>query len=375
MSSDHPATRRRATLGIKISLLLVSIVVGLLLLEGAVRIRQKIRYGTTTGNAFQIVPDPATGLQIPLPGQDTGRIKINGEGFRSPEIPKARPDGTVRLAFMGASTTFCAEVSSNEATWPALVTKGLQERYPDVAFDYVNAGVPGYGLGSIRKALDLRVAPYNPNVIIFYEATNDLMGDTREIAARQGLFHDMAAEPSPLAKVSVGWYLIEKKMIAWRREKATASGVVLSYDPDSLAGVFAERLTGFLDDAKKITPVTAVATFAHKYRRDQPPKVALANARWSLYYNPYQSVENMIRSFESYNRAIRATAQANGAILVDGEDSIPGDDAHFADSIHFTDEGARAMAARVLRALEGAPEFQKLVEQEKKPGNAKARAS
>ncbi|HMI30853.1 MAG TPA: hypothetical protein VK527_03870, partial [Candidatus Limnocylindrales bacterium] len=159
MPSEHRAPRSRAPLWVRIALLVTSVVFALCALEGAVRVRQRLQYGTSTGEAFQLVADPATGLFIPKPGQDTGKIRINREGFRSPEISRLKPLGTVRLAFLGGSTTFCAEVTGNDETWPALVSRGLGERYPGVKFDYVNAGVPGYGLGSIRRNLDGRVAP------------------------------------------------------------------------------------------------------------------------------------------------------------------------------------------------------------------------
>jgi len=150
-----------------------------------------------TGAEFEVALDPASGLPIPKPGQHTGRIRINRQGFRSPEIPRVKPPGTVRLAFLGGSTTFCAEVSSNEATWPALVSRWLRERHPEVMFDYVNAGVPGYGLGYIRKTLKYRVSPLRPDIIILYEATNDLAGDTRGIATQRGLYHEMTVDPAP----------------------------------------------------------------------------------------------------------------------------------------------------------------------------------
>ncbi len=366
------SSERRAPLWIKVALLVTSVVFALCVLEGAVRVRQWSTYGTTTGAAFELVADPATGLNIPKPGQNTGRIRINREGFRSPEIPRVKPAGTVRLAFLGGSTTFCAEVSSNEATWPALVSRGLRERHPEVEFDYVNAGVPGYGLGSIRRTLERRVSPLGPDIIILYEATNDLAADTRELAARKGLFHEMTADPSPLAKLSVAWNLIERKMIRQRAEHAAASGVILTYDADSLAHAFGVRVAGFLRAARKVAPVCAVATFSHKMRHDQSPEVALANSAEALFYSPYNSVAGLLRSYDAYNRAIREAAHATGAVLIDGEDSIPGDNIHFADSVHFTDEGARAMAARVLGTLEEAPEFRRLVPERAAAGGAHA---
>ena len=351
----------RASLGLRIGLLVTSVLVALGLVEGAVRIRQWLQHGNPGAAPFELATDPATGLAIPKPGHATGAIRINRDGFRSPDLSREKPPGTIRLAFLGGSTTFCAEVSSNEATWPDQVTRSLRARHPGVPFDYLNAGVPGYGLGSIRTTLERRIAPFHPDVVVLYEATNDMAADVRAQAARRGLFYDLTADPSPLAKISVTWYLIERRMISRRRQEAAESGVLLSVNADSLARAFGERLTGCVRVAQAMAPVCVLPTFSTKMRRDQPASVARANATWSLYYVLYQNVESLLRLYEDYNRSIREVALATGAVLIEGEDGIPGDDLHFADSVHFTDEGARSMAARVVRGLEGSPAFKALL--------------
>ena len=355
------AIRPRALLLLRLGLVLISVLVALGSVEALVRVRQWLQTGTTGGAPYELAPDRATGLWIPKPGQVSGPIRINRDGFRGPDVSLVKPPGTIRLAFLGGSTTFCAEVSGNDATWPDRLTQALRARHPGVSFDYLNAGVPGYGMGSIRTTLERRVAPFHPDVILLYEATNDMAADTRAVAARRGLFHDLTADPSPLAKVSVTWYLIERRMIARRRQAAASSGIVLRYNADSLARGFEERVVGVLREARDIAPVCAVATFSHKMRRGQPPAVALANSTYSLYYSLYQSVDGLIRCYDAYNEALRRSARATGAVLIEGEDDIPADDLHFADSVHFTDEGARAMAARVLRGLEESPDFRALV--------------
>jgi lysophospholipase L1-like esterase len=353
--------RARTVLLLRLGLVLISVLVALGSVEALVRVRQWLQTGTSAAAPYSLALDPGSGLWIPTPGQVSGPIRINRDGFRGPDVPRVKPPGTIRLAFLGGSTTFCAEVSGNDATWPDQLTRALRARHPGVSFDYLNAGVPGYGMGSIRATLERRVAPYHPDVIVLYEATNDMAADTRAVAARHGLFHDLTADPSPLAKVSVTWYLIERRMIARRRQAAVASGIVLPYNADSLARVFEERVVGVLRDARAVAPLRVVATFSHKMRRGQPPAVALANATYSMYYSLYQSVDGLIRMYDAYNEALRRAARATDAILVDGEDDIPADDLHFTDSVHFTDEGARAMAARVLRGLEESPDFRALV--------------
>jgi lysophospholipase L1-like esterase len=66
---------------------------------------------------------------------------------------------------------------------------------------------------------------------------------------------------------------------------------------------------------------------------------------------PFMTPSGLIASYARYNEVIRDVAASTGAILIDGEHTIPGDAEHFSDSVHFTDAGSRAMADRVLRAL------------------------
>src|SRR5438874_9973785 len=184
----------------RLLLALVGILIALLVLEGAARLRQYLKYGTTSPTLYQVVWDKKSGLWYPKPNLDTGRIKIDTRGFRNPELQMPKPAGRVRLAFLGASTTFCTEVTSNEATWPSLVAKDLAARYPAVTFDYINAGVPGYDVGLSRKNLETRVATLQPDLVLYYEATNDLAKDSRILATQQGLYAGHADDVSVLAR-------------------------------------------------------------------------------------------------------------------------------------------------------------------------------
>ena len=172
-------------------LLVVSLIIGVVLTEVGIRMRQWIKYGTTeifAGGHFEI--DPHSGLRIPVPGATTGSITINSLGFRSPEIEIPKPSSTVRLAFLGASTTFSSEVSGNEKTWPHLVWQQLQVLYPNVSIDYVNAAVPGYTTSSSLRKLEHRVRPLQPDVIVIYHATNDLASNSRKLAYAQGKYRE-----------------------------------------------------------------------------------------------------------------------------------------------------------------------------------------
>ncbi|MGE5179735.1 MAG: SGNH/GDSL hydrolase family protein [Bacteroidota bacterium] len=360
-SAGTGARSGTAGFGARLVLLGVSLLVALLLLEGAVRVRQWMRYGTTQADAVELVTDPATGLRFARPHMDTGRIQTNSLGFRSPELETPKPRGRVRLAFLGGSTTFCAEVSSNAVTWPSLVMKKLEARYSDVSFDYVNAAEPGYGVASSLKNYRLRVARLTPDFVLYYEASNDFSMDTRDLARRRGLFRDEAESPSSLARISSAWGLIEKNLTYRRRVAESRTGRRLDYDADSLARGFESRLVELIQTARETAPLCALATFSHKVRRDQPPAVQLQACTSSLYDSPYMSVAGLLDGWDAYNRAIAGAARETGAMLITGDETIPGDDLHFADSVHFKDAGSVLQAERIANALIASPEFNRLL--------------
>ncbi|MFN0118941.1 MAG: SGNH/GDSL hydrolase family protein [Blastocatellia bacterium] len=350
------------TLRIKIFVTLGAVLIGFALAEAAVRIRQYVRYGATKTSLYDMARDNVSGLMIPTPSQQTGSIRIDTRGFRNPELSVPKPAGTIRLAFLGASTTFCAEVSSNAHTWPDLVTAAARQKWSGTGFDYVNAGVPGYKLTDIQVTLDKRVAPLAPDVIIFYEATNDLTKDTRLLAEAQGLVKGGPVDnPSWLAKYSAAWFLIEKNMqLRARQQGAREAQNRLQYDAPALATGYEKRLRDLVTAAQKTARLVVLTTFTTKARRQQTPEQLLASYNTALFYMPWMSVEGLLSGFEAYNDALRRVARDTGALLIEDEFSIPGDDAHFRDTVHFTDLGAQKQADRVTRVLLAAPQMHQI---------------
>lgn len=339
----------------------------LLLAEGAVRARSYLKTGLWWGVSETYTFDADSGLRIPRPGLESSRIKINSAGFRGPELPIEKPAGTVRIAFLGGSTTYCAEVSSNEATWPHLVAAALGERYDDVQFEYINAGVPGYSAPISLKNLRTRVAAYQPDIIVVYHATNDLSWHSYQAAESSGIAMKRAEQNRFwLSEYSLLSHLIELNLkILLLRNETVAKPEKLTVDARSLAAPFEADMRALVQAAKSVAPVVAVATFSVQYRRNQTSEVQARAASTSLYYMPYMSVEGLLDSFEAYNAVIRAVADEEAILLIDGEETIPGDSVHFNDSVHFTDAGSAAMAERVTRALTNAPSINVLVENQR----------
>ena len=104
-------TSRPRSFLIILTILLVASLILAIMAEGAVRLIQYLKHGggNTTVTALYET-DEKTGLRVLVPGARHAGVTINRQGFRGPDIPSAKPGGTLRLAFIGASTTFCAEI-------------------------------------------------------------------------------------------------------------------------------------------------------------------------------------------------------------------------------------------------------------------------
>jgi lysophospholipase L1-like esterase len=346
-----------------VSFTLVLISLMLLLAEGAIRVRQTLKYGSSKTIEDLYTVDPKIELRVPIAGMTSGRITINRLGFRGPEFPVPKPPKTLRLAFLGASTVWCAEVSSNEKVWPNIVTRSLQRFFPGRQIDHINGGVPGYTLRSSQKNLEHRIAPLEPDVIVIYHAANELSGEMRELAVARGLIPNaQLSERSWLANHSLLWNLVEKNLRVIHAQFSARQGVGrLHFDAGDVGVKFRHELTELVNSAKQRAEIVAVATFATQLRPEQRVEERLQAAGSALYYMPFMQPEGLIAGYGRYNQIIREVARDAGIILIDGEETIPGDAAHFADTVHFTDAGSERMAARVTGVLLAHPAFRNLV--------------
>lgn len=342
-------------------LVVLVVIIMLGMAEGAVQFRQWLSQGHSgkISDLFEQQGD----LRVLIPGAATRTISINSLGFRGPPLSPEKPAGTVRIAFVGASTTFCAEVSGNEMTWPHLVTEVIQKEYPDVNVDYVNAAAPGYSVKTSLLNFRRRVAPLQPDITVIYHATNDLSWETRSLAKEQGIYAEPRKEKkSWLADHSQLWYLAMKNLhIKEAQRNVQNTAKQLEFSASDLGSNFRKYLIRLVSEASKVSSVVALATFSHQLRPEQTPEQQLKAAGSALYYMPFMNPQGLMDAFQQYNRIIAEVAAATGAILVSGEQMIPGNDEYFNDTVHFKDAGSQIMANRIGEALLKTPGLQSLI--------------
>lgn len=344
----------------RISLALLGLLGALVLLEGIVRLRQYRRYGTTLTTYYELAHDERSGLMIPRPLSVAGPIRVNSLGFRGKEVAQPKPAGRVRVAFLGGSTTFCAEASSLETTWPHQVVEALHRATPEVEFDYVNGGAAAYSTEQSLLNLAHRVGPLEPDVIVIYHATNDLVVESRRRALTLGLYQLEEHAPSQLGEYWLSYYLLQKNLRHLLRRDANDPGH-MAFEPELLEP-FRARLTELVRAAQARAAVVALVTFATRLRPEQPPEVQRAAAASSLGYMPFFDVPDLLAGYAEANRIVRAVAAETGALLIEGEESIPADGEHFADTVHLRDPGLALQAERVFAGLRACPELKELTE-------------
>lgn len=339
----------------RFGLIVLCLVGGLLFLEGAVRLRALIKYGSGRTELFRTAVDPVSGLKIPAPGEKTLHIEINSKGFRGPEIAEPKPNGVIRLGFLGESNTFSAESGSNATTWPHRLTDVLQKTWPDVRFDYVNAAFPGYRTTESMRALQFRLKPMNPDVILINQASMDFLTDSGQRAREKGIYAPSVDKESRLDRWSLLWKLGTQNLEILLRQrqarKAAEAKQTLEFRPGDLPAGFHLRLGQLVDEARKTAPVVVLVTFPYKARRNQNPQEQAANCSMTLYHSPWLTCDTVLQGFEEYNQVIREVAREKGILLIDVVDSIPGDGIHFHDSVHYKDPGSELFARQAAEVL------------------------
>jgi lysophospholipase L1-like esterase len=339
-----------------------SLILTLLGAEAAVRVRQTLKYGSASVIEDVLTIDPKSGLRVLVANFQTSRLSINSLGFRGPEIVSPKPDGTVRIAFLGASVSYCGEVSGNDYTWPHLVAASMKQAFPETKFDYINGGVPGYTVAAMLGSLTYRVAPLQPDIVVI-EGGNDFSGEMRDLAVQQGLIREAKMrESSWPSQYSLLWYLVEKNLQIMTAERDFRSnGGGLKIDATKIGAEYRQTLTQLTRAAQKTAKLVVLVTQSIQPRSNQTPDQQTQASASTFFYLPFITPKALIEGVGRYNEIVREVARETGAVLVGSENGIPGDSVHFADTFHLTDTGSRAMAHRVSQALISSAEIRTIV--------------
>jgi amino acid adenylation domain-containing protein len=310
--------------------------------------------------------DRRTGLRRARPNTTFGAIRINGRGYRSPDIPVEKPKTTVRLAFLGGSKTYDSHVSGNAATWPHLTNEDLGRAFPGAEFDYINGALPAFNTREMIMLFREYLTEFSPDIAVIL--ANDLNADSAYLARSKGLHHGPHFVPSAWAKHSRGFATLEKNAAIFARlVRAQFSRGKLHVSPTDLTEGFETRLEQLVRLCQRHCSVVALVTSVPRLRRTQTRLQRARGAVTNVFFMPYMSIDGILDAYDAYDGAIRRVGSRTGALVIEANDAVPGDGAHFIDSNHFSDAGSRRMAACVADALKQHPVMRALVRQRLQP--------
>jgi hypothetical protein len=305
-----------------------------------------------------------------------GSFTTNNFGWRGPDVALNKPARTIRLAFIGASTTvddYSFPFSHTEylENWLNLWSANTRR---DVRFEVINAGRIGIDSSSIAAIAQDEVMPVEPDAFVYYEGANEFApasvltfpADATRPAKPLATFRRRTRleEYSALgrrffiAMDGVRWQTgSEPPKPAYRMDWPSS---VNEMTPDPFAPSLPmqlERVIGNLEAIRqaggKAKAELIVATFLWVVepgmRLDVRKHLQLFRYLNDTYYPVDYSTMRRMADFQ--NRVFKGFAAARGLSLIDFDREFPHDPDLFSDAIHLTDRGVRLEAWFYLQKL------------------------
>ena len=312
------------------------------------------RFADLPPELSKYVPHPYLGYALnPLYRSRDGRHRHNALGFRGAEFPRDKPPGVYRIACLGGSSTYDTEIEDDGLTFAAQLERVLHEKYGRTAVQVVNAGVGGYDSWESLINLELRVLDVGPDLVVFYEGTNDVLARLvpPETYRRDNTGHRRAWADELhwwdhslfLHYLGVQWGISQGNTLGDRieaRRPLAPSAAILDANPPIYA-------------RDNIADMVGVA-------RSHGVRALLASWAYCPAKGDYLSEPMWQRGIREQNDMLRGLARDAGVAFYDFAAEMPTDPALWADGPHNNERGA-AVKAELFAAfiergfLSGAP--------------------
>ena len=308
------------------------------------------------------VLDKRTGLRRLRPGARFGSVQANSDGYRSPEIPRLKPPGVVRFAVLGDSMAFGSWHGGEAATWPWQALETLRSAHADLAYDYVNAAIPGNGVRHVTIQFRDSISTFQPDVVMLLPGAG---GSRADWARRKLGYSGVHYVPTRFARRSRWIGLVEKNLvIRLRQVRALTDRGKLSFEPHELrelSSAFQRKLHDLVTECQRTGALVVLLTRESMIQRGQSRVAQIRVAGSRLFYEPYMSVSALNDVKDEFNRVNREVAARTGALLVDLVGTLPPTRTYFEDTSHCTAEANKVIGAHVSRVLSESPRFQELL--------------
>lgn len=306
------------------------------------------------------------------------QVRTNRSGFRGDPIKETKPAGTFRIFALGGSTTL-GVANRDDETYPYQLQTLLRERYPNVPIDVQNAGVAWHSTAHMLVNYELRVRQFDPDLVVVFEAINDLYRGFSPPWFASGPFaSDYGHYLGPYAR----WMGPDTDSVTgmqpplygqWLLWRALRRRVGDEPTPFDFRQPNAARVAARLKSVD-VTDFRALPTFRRNYERlvrnvlSDDHKVVVASQPFlyadnlsardrALLYFPqifcaengqYPSLDSMIAGMTQFNAEARRVAERTSVPFIDFDGAVPKNGAYFTDDVHLTAAANRILARMVF---------------------------
>jgi len=287
------------------------------------------------------------------------RYHVNGLGYRGPEFPMEKPEGSLRVAVYGGSAVFDI-YASDAGAWPARLEAELVEReVPGV--HVINAGIPGHASFDSVGRLFAEGHRFSPDVVLLYNAWNDIKYFGSEKSLLRS-FDPYVTQDDPvrtprgqldrvLARHSHLYRHLRLRFMLWDQDVG-------------LEGLKARpQQKGYLSQAQLAQYQLGVQQFVDLARNIGAEPVLVTQLRLPVAGSPEEDRERvgydtvgfehdvLVHAFEATERILAEVGRAKRVQVVDASAALSGRSELFADHVHLSPEGSAALASFVADAL------------------------
>lgn len=282
----------------------------------------------------------------------------NSLGFRGKEFPFRKTPGIFRIAMIGGSAVYSSRVRSDIGTIPAQLESALKSLGHENV-EVINAGVSGYSTAEMLIQLQFRVLELSPDLVIVYEAINDLhnryvppelhrgdnrgrlqrwSGETFPFWARSYLGRALGYRLGYLQKYLYMDYYVGAPTYLGHTAPASATKGIDFKDllRKNGTGYFRENLLSIQAICQARGIPVVFSTYGYTRQRQDLGYLATKD---------YQS------GLEEMNEAIRSLARERGVPLIEFQTQMPEDKTFWRDEFHVSSQGAHKAGRIIAKKL------------------------
>ena len=274
------------------------------------------------------------------------------------EFDLEKDSSTLRVLCIGGSTTRNVRLDTLNR-YPSQLHKILQNRIPERKIEVLNAGMDWYTTKHSIINYTAYCRDFNPDVVVFMHAINDLYRSFSPKALAVGeyksdythFYGPSIAGAQPPSFEGMIWAIFRKFWFS-KNFEARSFDISEFKSLNDFERYYSTAVELFQNDGAKVVIVSQ----PYIYKKEMTPQESLT--LWMQKdvceqdgYTP--DTESMGMAMDAYNAKAAQIASKYNTTFVHGEPALPKNLEYFVDDVHYTPIGAKSLATAIADGITG----------------------